>query len=109
MRLKLDENLGRRVVEMVRRTNHEVSTVSEQGLEGSTDSPEDLFSEVKTLIIAMGTAPLQACSDSGDCTSCPRENPIGAKREIMGGGLKGLAVRLCRVDARGAAHKEDQE
>ncbi|MDD3581702.1 MAG: DUF5615 family PIN-like protein [Desulfobacca sp.] len=38
MKLKLDENLGRRGVELFLQTGHDVATVSEQGLCGTTDN-----------------------------------------------------------------------
>ncbi len=41
MRLKLDENIGRRGVELFQRAGHDVATVSEQGLSSSRD--EDLL------------------------------------------------------------------
>ena len=37
MKLKLDENLGRRCVEIFRQADHDVSTVFEQGLSGVSD------------------------------------------------------------------------
>lgn len=37
MRLKLDENLGRRGAELFRQAGHGVATVTEQGLCGTTD------------------------------------------------------------------------
>ncbi len=37
MRLKLDENIGRRGVELFQRAGHDVATVSEQGLSSSRD------------------------------------------------------------------------
>lgn len=37
MRLKLDENLGRVAVEMLRQADHDVTTVSEQGMRGAPD------------------------------------------------------------------------
>ena len=38
MKLKLDENLGRRGVELFRQAGHDAATVSEQGLCGTTDT-----------------------------------------------------------------------
>lgn len=38
MKLKLDENLGRRGVELFRQAGHDVATVSEQGLCGTADT-----------------------------------------------------------------------
>lgn len=37
MRVKLDENIGRRGVELFQRAGHDVATVSEQGLSSSRD------------------------------------------------------------------------
>lgn len=37
MRLKLDENLGRRGVELFRNAGHNVTTIAEQGLAGAQD------------------------------------------------------------------------
>ena len=37
MRAKLDENLGRRSIELFKETGHEVSTVTEQQLGGTSD------------------------------------------------------------------------
>ena len=37
MRVKLDENIGRRGVELFQRAGHDVETVSEQGLSSSRD------------------------------------------------------------------------
>ena len=37
MRLKLDENIGRRGVELFQRVGHDVATVSERGLSSSRD------------------------------------------------------------------------
>jgi predicted nuclease of predicted toxin-antitoxin system len=37
VRLKLDENIGRRGVELFQRAGHDVATVSEQGLSSSRD------------------------------------------------------------------------
>lgn len=37
MRFKLDENFGRRAKELFREASHEVTTVSEQGLSGTSD------------------------------------------------------------------------
>ena len=41
MKIKLDENLGRRCITMIRAAGHDVSTVKEQNLCGSVD--EDLI------------------------------------------------------------------
>jgi len=38
VRLKLDENLGRRASELLRSDGHDVSTVHEQALSGATDA-----------------------------------------------------------------------
>ena len=37
MKVKLDENLGNRAIELFEQSGHEVSTVSEQDLGGATD------------------------------------------------------------------------
>jgi predicted nuclease of predicted toxin-antitoxin system len=37
LKVKLDENLGNRTIELFRETGHEVATVSGQGFGGSTD------------------------------------------------------------------------
>ena len=42
MKVKLDENLGKRGVDLLTRAGHDVATVREQGLKGSRDS--DLIS-----------------------------------------------------------------
>ena len=38
MKLKLDENLGQRGVELLRQASHDVATVTEQGLQSAADS-----------------------------------------------------------------------
>ncbi len=43
MKLKLDENLGKRSAEMLRQAGHDVSTVPEQGMQGA---PDDTLIEV---------------------------------------------------------------
>jgi len=37
VRIKTDENIARRAVELLRNAGHDVATVREQGLEGATD------------------------------------------------------------------------
>jgi hypothetical protein len=37
LKIKLDENLGNRAIELFREAGHEVATVSEQDLGGATD------------------------------------------------------------------------
>ena len=37
MKIKLDENIGRRGIELLRDAGHEVATVTEQGLSGASD------------------------------------------------------------------------
>lgn len=46
MKIKLDENLGNRAVELFRESGHEVSTVIDQGLEGAND--DDLIEACRT-------------------------------------------------------------
>ena len=41
MKLKLDENIGRRGLELLKAAGHEVDTVRDQGLQGARD--ETLF------------------------------------------------------------------
>ena len=50
MRIKLDENFGRRCAEVLVAAGHEVTTVAEQGMAGAPD--EDL---------------IQVCADEGRC------------------------------------------
>jgi hypothetical protein len=46
MKLKLDENLGRRVAELLRHRSHDVQTVPEEGLRGAPD--QDLIEVCRT-------------------------------------------------------------
>ena len=71
MRLKLDENIGRRGLELLKASGHDVMTVWDQGLRGVTD--EELFE----VCAAEGRALITLDRDFGQVTRFPPERSAG--------------------------------
>ncbi len=71
MRLKHDENIGRRGLELLKASGHDVMTVWDQGLRGVTD--EELFE----VCAAEGRALITLDRDFGQVTRFPPERSAG--------------------------------
>jgi predicted nuclease of predicted toxin-antitoxin system len=71
VKLKLDENLGRRGLELLKASGHDATTVSEQGLSGVTD--ERLFE----VCSAEGRALVTLDRDFGQVTRFPPKRSAG--------------------------------
>ena len=71
MRFKLDENIGRRGLELLKACGHDVMTVSDQGLRGVTD--EELFQ----ICAAEGRVLIALDRDFGQVTRFPPDQSAG--------------------------------
>ena len=71
MKFKLDENIGRRGLELLEAAGHDVTTVRDQGLGGATD--EELFEACST----EGRALITLDHDFGQVTRFPPEKSAG--------------------------------
>jgi predicted nuclease of predicted toxin-antitoxin system len=71
VKFKLDENIGRRGLELLKASGHDVMTVRDQGLGGVTD--EKLFE----VCVAEGRALITLDRDFGQVTRFPPESGAG--------------------------------
>jgi predicted nuclease of predicted toxin-antitoxin system len=71
VKLKLDENIGRRGLELLKASGHDVMTVWDEGLRGITD--EELFE----ICSAEGRALITLDRDFGQVTRFPPEKSAG--------------------------------
>jgi predicted nuclease of predicted toxin-antitoxin system len=71
VKFKLDENIGRRGLELLKSSGHDVATVSDQGLSGVTD--EKLFE----ICSAEGRALVTLDRDFGQVTRFPPKRSAG--------------------------------
>jgi predicted nuclease of predicted toxin-antitoxin system len=71
VRFKLDENIGRRRLDLIRASGHDVMTVRDQGLQGIAD--EQLFE----VCVAEGRALITLDRDFGQVLRFPPENSAG--------------------------------
>jgi predicted nuclease of predicted toxin-antitoxin system len=90
VKFKLDENIGRRGLELLRASGHDVMTVWDQGLRGVTD--EELFQ----ICAAEGRALVTLDRDFGQITRFPPEKSAGIIVLDLGrrATLQGIVGRL---------------
>jgi predicted nuclease of predicted toxin-antitoxin system len=116
VKFKLDENIGRRGLELLRASGHDVMTVWDQGLRGVTD--EELFQ----ICAAEGRALVTLDRDFGQITRFPPEKSAGiivldlGRRATLQGivgrlrdflsVLESHAGRRCSVDRRTRARAD---
>ena len=90
MKFKLDENIGRRGLELLKASGHDVMTVWDQGLRGVTD--EELFQ----ICAAEGRVLVTLDRDFGQITRFPPEKSAGIVVLDLGqrATLQGIIGRL---------------
>ncbi len=90
MKFKLDENIGRRGLELLKASGHDVMTVWDQGLRGVTD--EELFQ----ICAAEGRVLVTLDRDFGQITRFPPEKSAGIVVLDLGQSatLQGIIGRL---------------
>ena len=100
MKFKLDENIGRRGLDLLRGAGHDVVTVREQGLAGAEDT------EIFAAVVSEGRALITLDYDFAQVIRYPPENSAGIVVLDLGAraSLQSLIDRLDALVANLQAH-----